>query len=80
LYPNPFTESITITYQIEKAEQVKIVVFDILGEIVETLVDEKKNTGIHQIDWEGKKYASGTYYCVLTASGSWDVRKITLIR
>jgi aminopeptidase N len=80
LYPNPFNESITITYQIEKAEKVEIIVYDVLGEIVESLLNEKKTTGIHQIDWDGSRYATGTYYCVLNTSGSSDVRKMTLIR
>jgi aminopeptidase N len=80
LYPNPFNESITITYQIEKAEKVEIVIYDVLGQIVEVLLDEKKTTGVHQIDWDGRKYASGSYFCVMATSGASDVRKMTLLK
>ena len=80
LYPNPFNESISISYQIEKAEEVEIVVYDVLGQIVEILLDEKKTTGIHQVAWDGRKYASGSYYCVMRTRGSTDVRKMTLIK
>ena len=80
LYPNPFNETLTITYQVEKTEEVKIVVYDILGQIVEILLDEKMTTGMHQVVWNGQKHASGSYYCVMTTSGSTDVRKMTLLR
>ena len=80
LYPNPFNESITITYQIQKAEKVEIIIYDVLGQKVETLLDEKKTTGIHQVDWDGSAQASGTYYCVMNTSGTSDVRKVTLLK
>jgi len=80
LYPNPFTENITITYQVQKTENIEIIVFDLLGQIVEILLDEKKTTGIHQVNWDGSRFASGTYYCVLTTSESSDVKKLTLIK
>jgi len=80
LYPNPFTENITISYQVQKTEKVEIIIFDLLGQIVEILLDEKKTTGIHQVNWDGSRFASGTYYCVLTTSESSDVRKLTLIK
>ena len=80
LYPNPFNESISISYQIEKTEEVEIVVYDVLGQIVEILLDEKKTIGIHQVGWDGRKYASGSYYCVMMTSGSTDVRKMTLVK
>ena len=80
LYPNPFNESITITYQIEKTEKVEIIIYDVLGQKVETLLDEKKTTGIHQVDWDGSAQASGTYYCVMNTSGTSDVRKVTLLK
>jgi aminopeptidase N len=78
--PNPSTRSITINYQVEKPQNVEIVVYNILGQLVEKLLDEKKTTGIHQVDWDGSRYTSGTYYCVLTAGRSSDVRKMTLIK
>jgi len=78
--PNPFSETITITYQIGKTENVEIVIYDILGQKVDKLVDEKKNTGIHQVVWHGKHYASGAYICVMTASGASDVRKMILVK
>ncbi|MCK4558321.1 MAG: T9SS type A sorting domain-containing protein [Calditrichia bacterium] len=80
LYPNPFNESITITYQIEKVKKVEIIIYDVLGQRVETLLNEKKTTGIHQVDWDGRAYASGIYYCVMNTSGTSDVRKMTLIK
>jgi hypothetical protein len=78
--PNPFSETIVISYQMRKTENVEIVIYDLLGQKVEKLVDEKKNIGIHQVEWNGKPYASGAYICVMTAGGSQDVRKMVLIK
>jgi aminopeptidase N len=80
LYPNPFKEMITITYQLEKAEDIEIIIYDVLGQIVEKLIDEKDTIGIHQVDWDASRYASGTYFCTLTTSNTSDVRKMTLIK
>jgi aminopeptidase N len=80
LYPNPFNKNITITYQIEKSEDIEIIVYDVLGQIVEILVDEKKTTGIYQVEWDGQKWASGSYYCIMKAGNVSDVKKMTLIK
>jgi len=80
LYPNPFNERISITYQIEKTEDIEIIVYDVLGQIVEILVDEKKTTGVYQVEWDGRKYASGSYYCVMRTTGAPDARKMTLVK
>jgi aminopeptidase N len=80
LYPNPFHETISITYQLEKTEKVEIIIYDILGQIVDKLIDEKKTIGVHQVDWDGRMYASGTYYCTLTTKSNSDVQKMTLVK
>jgi hypothetical protein len=80
LYPNPFNESISISYQIEKTEEVEIIIYDVLGQIVEILLDEKRTTGVYQVEWDGRKYASGSYYCFMKTVGAIDVRKMTLIK
>jgi aminopeptidase N len=80
LYPNPFNETITISYQIARPEEVEITIYDIQGRVVDSLLRERKTTGIHQIEWDGRQYASGLYFCLFEASGSSDVRKITLLK
>jgi len=80
LYPNPFNESITISYQISKTEKVEIVIYDVIGQIVEVLLDEKKTTGIYHVNWGGSRYSSGSYFCIMKTGDSYDVRKMTLVK
>ncbi|MBN1638758.1 MAG: T9SS type A sorting domain-containing protein, partial [Ignavibacteriales bacterium] len=52
-YPNPFNALTTIRYQMKKAGQVKIEIYDILGQKVKTLVDQQKGAGYYSILWDG---------------------------
>ena len=51
--PNPFSNSITISFSISHAENVSIKIFDITGRLVITLVDEEMQLGIQQLEWDG---------------------------
>ncbi len=53
-FPNPFNPSTTITYSLPTGCQVKLQVFDILGQEVATLVDKHIEAGIHKVTWNGK--------------------------
>ncbi len=66
-YPNPFNPNTTIEYDIENAGQVKIDIFNIQGEKVNTLIDEHQVPGVHRINWDGisqsgEKLPSGIYF------------------
>jgi hypothetical protein len=60
-YPNPFNPSTKISFTIPKADHVSLVVYDMLGKEVSTLVDADLGAGTHSITFEGKNLASGTY-------------------
>ncbi len=84
-YPNPFNPSTTISYQIPKAGNVTLKVFDILGEEVETLVDEYKDAGVHStLYFVNSSLPSGVYFYRLSAkgrAGSYvETKKMILIR
>ncbi|MGD9488353.1 MAG: alpha-amylase family glycosyl hydrolase [Calditrichaceae bacterium] len=83
-YPNPFNPATTIEYHIESASDVAIVIYDILGRRVQTLVNEKKNAGVYKVDWNGldqagNKVASGVYFYRLNAGDKSFVRKMVMI-
>ncbi|MGD9900724.1 MAG: alpha-amylase family glycosyl hydrolase, partial [Calditrichaceae bacterium] len=83
-YPNPFNPATTIEYHIESAAGVEIVIYDILGRRVKTLVNEKKNAGVYKVDWNGldqvgNKVASGVYFYRLNAGEQSFVRKMIMI-
>jgi hypothetical protein len=67
-YPNPFNPSTTITYDVPKLSRVSLVVYDILGREVATLVDEQKNAGEYRVTFDGSQFASGVYFYKLVAS------------
>ena len=73
-YPNPFNPATTITYGIPEKGAVKLVVYDLKGSIIATLVDGVQNPGRHTVTWNatglsGQSVASGIYFAVLEAGG-----------
>jgi hypothetical protein len=80
VFPNPFNEIASIAYQVNKAQKVDLSIYNILGEKVITLVQDKKNIGFHIARWQGGRYSSGTYYCVLKTTDGMNVKKIVLLK
>lgn len=79
-YPNPFNPTTTIAYDIAKRAHVRIDIFNVIGQKVETLVDAVKNAGSYLAVFDGGRLASGVYFCRLRAR-SWDfTRKIMMIK
>lgn len=67
-YPNPFNPSTTIQYGLPFASQVKIKVYNLLGEVVDILVDTEKAAGYHKVNWNASNLASGVYFYTIEAS------------
>lgn len=61
-YPNPFNPTTTISYQLNQEGNVKIEVFNLLGERVASLVDRKQAAGYYSLDWDARDFASGVYF------------------
>jgi hypothetical protein len=59
---------------------VKIIVFDILGREVVTLVNEKFNPGVYEVKWDATDYSSGIYFYRLEASDFADTKKMVIIK
>ena len=73
-YPNPFNPETVIEYQLRTSSEVEISIFNSLGRKIRTLVNEPRDAGEHQIQWDGKNasgkiVASGTYYYTLKLNG-----------
>ena len=65
-YPNPFNPTTNISYNIPSAGLVKIVVYDVLGSEVATVLNENKIAGYYSAAFDGKNLASGAYYYKIT--------------
>src|SRR4030095_14880450 len=61
-YPNPFNPVTNLTFQIPNGGFVKLIIFDVLGREVETLVNENLKPGMYKVDWDASGYSSGIYF------------------
>lgn len=84
-YPNPFNPSTTIRFYVSEYSNVKLEVYNSVGEHVKTLVNEGMNTGSYKVTWNaddtyGNEVASGIYFYRMSANNFSDVQKMILIR
>ena len=79
-YPNPFNPTTMISYQLPATSHVKLVVYDVHGRVVETLVNQTQNVGEHSVQFDGTGLAGGVYYCRLCAGNFEKVNKMLLIK
>lgn len=84
-YPNPFNPSTNIEYAISNGGFVELVIYDILGKKVRTLVSESRQPGSHTVNWNGLDDAgnpavSGVYFYQLQTSSIVEMKKMLLVR
>ncbi|MCS7053395.1 MAG: M28 family peptidase [Ignavibacterium sp.] len=79
-YPNPFNPNTMIKFQIPVDAFVSIKVFDVLGNEVKTLVNEFKQAGFYEIEFDGSELSSGIYFYKLKTENFNDVKKMILIK
>jgi hypothetical protein len=80
VYPNPFNSSTTIKYGLPEVGRVRIDVYDLLGCKVETLVDEEKQVGQHQVVWDASDYSSGVYFYRIEWGDFTETKKMILLK
>lgn len=74
-YPNPFKHSTRIIYSVHKSGQVRIQVYNVLGQVIRTLIDERKTAGEYTLHWNGRdshgnRLPGGAYFYTLTVDQS----------
>ncbi len=85
-YPNPFNPSTKIKFALPFDSRVKISIYNILGELVDVILDEVRSTGYHDIPWNGLSMSSGMYIYTIQAKsvdGKKDyssVKKMMLVK
>jgi hypothetical protein len=83
-YPNPFNQQTTISYQLPVCGKVSLIIYDILGKEVRTLVNENKSAGYHSVVWDGKdnlgaSVVSGVYFYQLQLDNNLSLTKKLLL-
>ena len=84
-YPNPFNPSTTIRYQLPVASNAELVIYNLLGSKVRTLLTGKKEAGSYEVEWDGTNdvgvpVTSGVYVYRFTAGSYQMVRKMILVK
>jgi hypothetical protein len=77
-YPNPFNSSTVINYNLPLDCHVKLTIYNIIGEIVETLVDSQRSSGVHSVTWAAGDIANGLYFYQLHADDVQIVKKLVI--
>jgi photosystem II stability/assembly factor-like uncharacterized protein len=92
-YPNPFNPSTKIKFQIplnkakpgsdvggERGLSVRLIVYDILGRDIATLVNERLKPGTYEVEWEASNFPSGVYFYKLTTVSFTQTKKMVLVK
>jgi len=84
-YPNPFNPNTIIRFNIpidvkHEKSNVKLIIYDILGREVVTLINEKLSPGIYSVDFDGTMFASGVYFFKIQAGTYSELKKMILLK
>jgi hypothetical protein len=79
-YPNPFNPETEITFTLPEASNVTLTVHNILGQVVEELVNSEMQAGNHTVSWNGNNVASGVYFYRITAGPFSDTKRMLLLK
>ena len=84
-YPNPFNPATTIRYSLTEASDVRLVVYNVLGQAVRALVNAHQRAGMYQVVWDGRdasgqEVTSGVYLYRLKAGANVAIRKMVFAK
>jgi hypothetical protein len=79
-YPNPFNPTTKFKFKLPSKGFVKLIVFDMLGKEIETLVNEDLNAGTYEYQWNGINLPTGVYFYRLITDSYSETRKMVMIK
>jgi len=79
-YPNPFNPATTIEFTLKLGSDVRVTVFDILGNRIATLVDGYEYAGSHKVIFDGKNLSSGIYFYSIEVNNLQQTKAMILLR
>jgi formylglycine-generating enzyme required for sulfatase activity/DNA-binding beta-propeller fold protein YncE len=78
--PNPFNPEVTIPFEVETPGFVRLEVLNVRGRLLQTLLAERLPAGRRSVTWNARSFATGSYFCRLTAGGRSETQRIILLR
>ena len=79
-YPNPFNPTTVIRYQLPVNSLVSLKIYDLLGREVATLVNEERNAGNYEVQWNASNIPSGVYFYKLQAGDFVETKRMLMIK
>jgi len=79
-YPNPFNPITKIKYSIKTKSKVHLIIYDLLGNEIQTLIDDIKNSGDYEIEFNASKLSSGIYFYKLISENSSITKKLVVLK
>ena len=79
-FPNPFNPTTSIRYTLPFSEHVRLIVYNVTGQRIRTLIDKKQNVGSYSIEFSADGLASGVYFYHLEAGKYNQVKKMILLK
>ncbi|MFQ5870132.1 MAG: T9SS type A sorting domain-containing protein [Candidatus Zixiibacteriota bacterium] len=79
-YPNPFNAATTIDYQLPISSEVRLEIFNVLGQKVATLVVGRQEPGYRSVSWDASAVSSGLYFYRLTAGEYTETKRMVLLK
>ena len=79
-YPNPFNPTTTISYTLKSSGHVRLLVYDVLGRHVATLIDGVQSAGLHRVSFSGERLTSGVYFYRVENAGTSITKKMVLVK
>ncbi len=79
-YPNPFNPAVTLSYGLKEAGQTMLQVFNIRGQLVETLVDKHQIIGTYNVRWQPVNLSTGVYVVRLQSGNQTNLQKIVFVK
>ena len=78
--PNPFNKTTSINYYLPTSDNIKIQIYNLKAQLIETLVDVEKPAGYHSVAWNAEDMSNGIYFYKLSTKDKTFIKKIILMR
>jgi hypothetical protein len=79
-FPNPFNPATTIRYSVPHESSVRLEIYNLLGQKVQELVNERQSAGWKEVQWNASTLSSGIYFYKVTAGNAVQMKKMTLLK